>query len=160
MEAFDQLNRADIFYEFYPEMYENRKGSMACFMFRLFICEIPIYSGNKLKALNRLTELKTKCDNIIEYFISQGNKSAIDFWIKRRNRVLYSIINCGILMKDFSLINDIIKGLVTGSDLSKDEKRALFSAWGRIFLQIGDIFGAEQHFAEARRLRIVYVYLS
>lgn len=36
---------------------------------------------------------------------------------------------------------------------NKEERRALFSAWGRIYLQIGDIFGAEQKFAEARRLR-------
>lgn len=155
VEAFGTLNRADIFYEFYPEMHGERKGSMAGFMFRLFLCEIPIYSGNKLKALNRLTELKTQCDEIIKYFTSQGNKVGVDFWIKRRNRVLYSIINCGILMKDFTLINDIIQNLVAGTDLAKEEKRALFSAWGRIYLQIGDIFGAEQHFAEARRLRNV-----
>lgn len=43
--------------------------------------------------------------------------------------------------------------IVEGSDLDKEERRALFSAWGRIYLQIGDIFGAEQKFAEARRLR-------
>lgn len=155
VEAFGTLNRADIFYEFYPEMYGEKKGSMACFMFRLFLCETHTYTGNYLKALNRLTDLKTQCDNIIEYFTSQSNKVGVDFWIRRRNRVLYSIINCGILMKDYTLINDIIQGLVSGTDLAKEEKRTLFSAWGRIYLQIGDIFGAEQHFAEARRLRNV-----
>ncbi|GBP97519.1 Trafficking protein particle complex subunit 12, partial [Eumeta japonica] len=83
-EPFEQLNKPDVFYEFYPEMYPNKCGSIACFSFRLLIAEMPIY-------LDR-------------------------------------------------------------SDLNKEERRALFSAWGRIYLQIGDIFGAEQKFAEARRL--------
>lgn len=57
-------------------------------------------------------------------------------------------------MKKYNLIDDIIRGMILDrSDLSKEERRALFSAWGRIYLQIGDIFGAEQKFAEARRLR-------
>lgn len=38
-------------------------------------------------------------------------------------------------------------------NLTADQKRALFSAWGRIYLQCGDVFGAEQKFSEARRTR-------
>ena len=56
-------------------------------------------------------------------------------------------------MKKYNLIDDIIRGLLLDDQVSKEHKRALFSAWGRIYLQIGDIFGAEQKFAEARRLR-------
>ncbi|XP_067643902.1 trafficking protein particle complex subunit 12 isoform X2 [Eurosta solidaginis] len=57
-------------------------------------------------------------------------------------------------MKKFNLIDDIIRGMILeSSDVSKEERRALYSAWGRIYLQIGDIFGAEQKFAEARRMR-------
>lgn len=57
-------------------------------------------------------------------------------------------------MKKFNLIDDIIRGMVLEcNDISKEERRALYSAWGRIYLQIGDIFGAEQKFAEARRMR-------
>lgn len=43
--------------------------------------------------------------------------------------------------------------ILSKSELSKEDRRAMYSAWGRIYLQIGDIFGAEQKFAEARRLR-------
>lgn len=57
-------------------------------------------------------------------------------------------------LKKYNLIDDIIRSMIVErSDLDKEERRALFSAWGRIYLQIGDIFGAEQKFAEARRLR-------
>ncbi|TMW41021.1 hypothetical protein DOY81_013900, partial [Sarcophaga bullata] len=58
------------------------------------------------------------------------------------------------LPQKYNLIDDIIRSMIVErSDLDKEERRALFSAWGRIYLQIGDIFGAEQKFAEARRLR-------
>lgn len=57
-------------------------------------------------------------------------------------------------MKKFNLIDDVIRGMILEkSELSKEERRALYSTWGRIYLQIGDIFGAEQKFAEARRMR-------
>lgn len=57
-------------------------------------------------------------------------------------------------MKKFSMIDDIMEGtLLKRSNLSKENQRALYSAWGRIYLQIGDIFGAEQKFAVSRRLR-------
>lgn len=43
-------------------------------------------------------------------------------------------------MKKFSMIDDIMGGvLLTRSTLSKEEQRSLYSAWGRIYLQIGDI---------------------
>lgn len=37
--------------------------------------------------------------------------------------------------------------------MQNEQKRALFSAWGRIYLQCGDVFGAERKFSEARRIR-------
>lgn len=63
--------------------------------------------------------------------------------------------NCNSLfqMKDFSLADFLMNKLVQQPDLSVDQKRALFSAWGRIFLQCGDVFGAEQKFSESRRIR-------
>lgn len=57
-------------------------------------------------------------------------------------------------MKKFSMIDDIMEGtLLKRSNLSKEDRRSLYSAWGRIYLQIGDIFGAEQKIAVSRRLR-------
>lgn len=43
--------------------------------------------------------------------------------------------------------------LISQPNLTAEQKRAIFSAWGRIYLQCGDVFGAEQKFSEARRSR-------
>lgn len=151
-EAFDYLTRPDVYYEFHPDMYNGKKGSMACFSFRLLLAELPVYFGNAQEALDKLSELYAICNEIKKYFKSDPNASA--FWRKRELRVLHSIVNCAIMMRKFNLIDDIIRGMILEeTTLTKEERRSLFSAWGRIYLQIGDIFGAEQKFAEARRLK-------
>lgn len=54
-------------------------------------------------------------------------------------------------MKDFSLADHLMDKMTKQPNLQNDRKRALYSAWGRIFLQCGDVFGAEQKFLESRR---------
>lgn len=56
-------------------------------------------------------------------------------------------------MKDFSLADSLMERCAANPALTNDQKRALFSAWGRIYLQCGDVFGAERKFSEARRIR-------
>lgn len=58
-------------------------------------------------------------------------------------------------MKDFSLADTLMQRIVDNPNVMIDQKRALFSAWGRIYLQCGDVFGAERKFSEARRIRYV-----
>ncbi|XP_075161705.1 trafficking protein particle complex subunit 12-like isoform X2 [Haematobia irritans] len=156
-EPFDRLNRPDVFFEFYPEMYPGKIGSIASFSFRLLLAEMPIYLGNPQMALDRLSELYVITNDIKMYFAGKPSKEAHIFWKKRELRVLHAIVNCAIILKKYNLIDDILSTMIAdGTDLDKEERRALFSAWGRIYLQIGDIFGAEQKFAEARRLRKIY----
>ncbi|XP_030387046.1 trafficking protein particle complex subunit 12 [Scaptodrosophila lebanonensis] len=151
---FEQLNAPDVFYEFYPEMYNGKSGSIACFSFRLLLAELPIYLGKPHVALDNLSELHVTSNEIREHFQKIKDTSAEEFWQRRSERVLHSIINCALMMKKFNMIDDIIGGmLLTRANLTKEEQRALYSAWGRIYLQIGDIFGAEQKFAVSRRLR-------
>ncbi|KMZ00859.1 trafficking protein particle complex subunit 12 [Drosophila simulans] len=153
-EPFGQLTSPDVFYDFYPEMYNGKSGSIACFSFRLLLAELPIYLGKPHVALDRLSELHVTTREIKEHYISLHNKAAEEFWQRRCERVLHSIINCGLMMKKFSMIDDIMEGtLLKRSNLSKEDRRSLYSAWGRIYLQIGDIFGAEQKIAVSRRLR-------
>lgn len=154
-EAFGLLNRSDIYYEYYPEMYSGRKGSMASFSFRLLLAELPLYTSSFKKAMDRLSDLLEICVQIKQYLakIPNPNVDAIEFWQKRENRVQQSLINCAILMKDFNLVEIILGKLSAQSNLSLEENRALQSAWGRVYLQSGDLAGAEKKFATSRNLR-------
>uniref|UniRef100_W8C391 Trafficking protein particle complex subunit 12 n=2 Tax=Ceratitis capitata TaxID=7213 RepID=W8C391_CERCA len=135
-------------------MYNGKTGSIACFSFRLLLAELPIYMNNLPLGIDRLSELYVICNEIRRYFSGREPKEAEQFWRRREIRVLHTMVNCALIMKKFNLIDDIIRGMVLEcNDISKEERRALYSAWGRIYLQIGDIFGAEQKFAEARRMR-------
>lgn len=151
-EAFGVLNRADIFYECYPEMYDGRKGSMACFSFRLLLAELPIYTNSLKIAMDRLTDLAGICTEIKEYFMEDSTKiEEFNFWEKREIRVLHSLVNCALLMKDYSLVDNIMKKLSENQKLAPNIKRGLLSAWGRIYLHCGDVVGAEQKFSESRK---------
>lgn len=56
-------------------------------------------------------------------------------------------------MKDFNLADTLIEKLIENERLVSSQKKALYSAWGRIYLHSGDVFGAERKFSEARRIR-------
>lgn len=47
-----------------------------------------------------------------------------------------------------------MKRLTTTKGINNDTMRLLYSSWGRIYLQCGDVFGAERKFSEARRIRV------
>lgn len=135
---------------------------MASFSFRLLLAELPSYCGNPRAASNRLSELLLICGQIKDYYRkSDIGKTDInyDFWAKRELRVLYEIVNCTLLWRKFNLMDSFIHKIIFETKMVDDEeRRTAYSAWGRIYLQIGDIFGAEQRFASSRRLRAKYTY--
>lgn len=121
------------------------------------MAELPIYLGFPRVALDRLTEMLAITSQIKNYFErlpkEEANKNSAHFWHLREKRLLHSIVNCSIILKDFSLTDQLIRRLADDQTASVDEKRSLMSAWGRIRLQCGDIYGAEKKFSEAKRLR-------
>lgn len=52
-----EQSKKKLFFQFYPEMYPNRRGSMASFSFRLLLAELPSYLGQPKTAMDKLTEL-------------------------------------------------------------------------------------------------------
>lgn len=62
--------------------------------------------------------------------------------------------------KDYSLADHLMERLTEMKDIDNNMKRSLYSSWGRIYLQCGDVFGAERKFSEARRVRVTVPNLS
>lgn len=82
-------------------MYNNRKGSMACFSFRLLLAELPICLGSPKMAMDRLCDLETTCTAIKNYYAGDAAKkhpNAEQFWARRETRILHSLVNCSLLV--------------------------------------------------------------
>ena len=86
--AFGDLDKVDLYYDYYPDQYGGRRGSMASFGFRLLIAELPLHLGKPLDAMDRLYSLLAK----VEQLLSKGTlyrkpKSA---FLMRRCRMIKS----------------------------------------------------------------------
>ncbi|CAB3229386.1 unnamed protein product [Arctia plantaginis] len=110
-EPFGDLNKPDMFYEFYPETYENRSGSLVPFSLRLLVAELPQHVGKPEEALDRLYAIfgavQTMLANLREGKTEDGTSTvteqdkveSIRLWAGRETRVLHSIVNCSLAMK-------------------------------------------------------------
>jgi len=158
LEAFGSFNQPDLFYEFYPDTYPGRKGSMVPFSLRILQAELPQYMGRPKDALDNLYELQRTCckvlknlqDNLTEdggqgEMTPEGRLAALELWISREVRVLYSIGNCFLGMKDYSLAVTVFESII-----AKDPSCtfSLLSGIGRIYLQLGDLETAQSYFKQ------------
>ena len=57
--AFGDLDKPDLFYEYYPEQYPGRKGSLVPWPLRLLLAELPGHCGRQVEGMNRLFRLLT-----------------------------------------------------------------------------------------------------
>lgn len=158
-EAFGNLDKPDLYYEFYPDLYAGRKGTMVPFSFRLLLAELPQYQGNHQAALDNLYGLMTVVLKIIHNLkndraedgsmielTASRRKASLELWTQRECRILYSVLNCVLLQRDY-----VMAVLVAKILLEKDSEHAhqLHSAMGRIYLQLGDVRAAQASFNRA-----------
>lgn len=163
-EPFESLDKPDMFYQYYPDTYPDRRGSMAPFSFRVLLAELPQYLGKPHDALDKLYALLATVKQIIanlengQYEDGSGGKPSQDeikdslaLWKQRQLRVMYSLANCAVQQKDFELATSTLNALC---DMEAEENRAnIKSLQGRVFLQLGDIVTAMQYFEAASNLR-------
>ncbi|XP_031807031.1 trafficking protein particle complex subunit 12 isoform X3 [Sarcophilus harrisii] len=82
--------------------------------------------------------------------ITQENRHAsVQLWRSRLGRVMYSMANCLLMMKDYVLAVDTYHSVIK---YYPEQEPQLLSGIGRIFLQIGDIKMAEKYFQDVERV--------
>ncbi|XP_073192196.1 trafficking protein particle complex subunit 12 isoform X2 [Lepidochelys kempii] len=161
-EPFGNLDQPDLYYEYYPHVYPGRKGSMVPFSMRILHAELEQYLGNPQESLDRLHSMKTICTKILENLaqglaedgrmtnITQENRQAsVELWRSRLGRVMYSMANCLLMMKDYVLAVDAYHTVIK---YYPEQEPQLLSGIGRIFLQIGDIKTAEKYFHDVEKM--------
>ncbi|XP_058538401.1 trafficking protein particle complex subunit 12 isoform X2 [Neofelis nebulosa] len=63
-EPFGTLDQPDLYYEYYPQVYPGRRGSMVPFSMRILHAELQQYLGNPQESLDRLHRVKAVCSKI------------------------------------------------------------------------------------------------
>ena len=156
---FGNLDKPDMYFTFYPELYGTRPGSMAPFAFRLLLAEIPAHCGKPKEAMDNLHKILATVEQIIKNLsaglcedggILKCEPSELEdsnrLWSGRKCRVLISIVNCALAMKNFDLAIDVLEDLYKLPDWSKEQSEILRSAIGRVHLFLGDVSAAEKKF--------------
>lgn len=65
--AFGNLEQnVDLYFQYYPEQYGTRQGSMVPFGFRVLLAELPMHVGKPLDAMDRLYSLLALVDKLIQ----------------------------------------------------------------------------------------------
>ncbi|KAM3932580.1 trafficking protein particle complex subunit 12 [Leptodactylus fuscus] len=161
-EPFKNLDQPDLYYEYYPHVYPGRRGSMVPFSMRILHAELRQYLGCPQETLDRLHNMKTIClkilDNLEKGFAEDGSmitmtnsnrQASVQLWRSRLGRVMYSMANCLLMMKDYVLAVDAYHTVIK---YYPEQEPQLLSGIGRIFLQIGDIKTAEKYFQDVEKV--------
>uniref|UniRef100_A0A8C1KNY3 Trafficking protein particle complex subunit 12 n=1 Tax=Cyprinus carpio TaxID=7962 RepID=A0A8C1KNY3_CYPCA len=160
-EPFGNLDHPDLYYEYYPTVYPGRRGSMVPFSMRVLHAELPQYLQKPQETLDRLHRIKSVCQKILSNLqeglaedgsmmnLTQDNRLAsIQLWRSRLSRVMYSMANCLLMMKDYMLAVETYHSII---EYEPEQRVQLLSGIGRIFLQIGDIRTAEKYFQDVEK---------
>lgn len=160
-------DRPDLYYQFYPELYGGRLGTLVPFQFRLLLAVLPSFSESSERhqeALDRLHSVLAVVRKIISNLDSgkseggdlelsaEERASSKNLWKQREARVLHSVVNVALQMKDYWLAVDVLQLLIKNEN-QPSQKRALSSALGRVLLQLGDVISADKCFQTARSLK-------
>ncbi|XP_072376597.1 trafficking protein particle complex subunit 12 [Diabrotica undecimpunctata] len=158
-EPFGNLDKPDMYFQFYPDMYGGRPGSMASFSFRLLLAELPTHCGKPKESITRLFNLLAtirqilsnlkhgQCEDGNPMELSETDRSdSLRLWMGREVRVMHSIINSALAVRDYELAMDLLGQLC---ERDGAPRHALLSALGRLHLQMGNVSGAEVCFKEA-----------
>ncbi|XP_057374768.1 trafficking protein particle complex subunit 12-like [Daphnia carinata] len=161
LDAFGDLDSPDFYYEYYPELNDQKKhGTMVPFTFRLLAAELPAHHNRVNEAHMKLCHLLSTVRRIIrdiDQFAALDKmneverREAANMWSDRETAVLQSLITCSLMKKDFHNVVRLFHKQLHRPGHKPNP--TLYSALGRVYLQIGDIPLAQQAFNCAVDLR-------
>ncbi|GAB1603607.1 trafficking protein particle complex subunit 12-like [Argonauta hians] len=162
LQNFRNLDTPDLYYQFYPELYPGRKGSMVPFGLRLLDAQLPYYLGHNKDAVDKLYHILSVVQQVITNLenglsedgsamelSTESKKASLELWCKRQSQVMYIIANILLSIKDYVAALEVYQELLKKDEVSEC---ALLTGIGRIFLQMGDIGTAESYFKKSEDL--------
>lgn len=132
-EAFGDLNRVDLFYEHaQPQEFKSKYGSFTSFSFRLLLAaELPLRLGRPNTALNNLVQILEITEKIQKFFANLQKTNEANFWTERRVRVMCSMINCAMHLKNYDLAHQLYDKILEIEDLKPTIRYSIGSARGK-----------------------------
>ncbi|XP_030838931.1 trafficking protein particle complex subunit 12 [Strongylocentrotus purpuratus] len=161
LDAFGNMDKPDLFFGYYPDLYPGRQGSMVPFSFRLIHAELAMYVGKHQLCLDRLSAILSVCHKIVknlqdgksEYGQSvelseENRKASLDLWESRQIRVLHSVGNCLVSMKEYMQAVNVFKSLVVKEP---ENEINILCGIARVYLQLGDLKSAQDVYSEIEK---------
>eukprot|EP01137_Pigoraptor_chileana_P032209 Opistho-2@21224 len=151
--TFGDFDRADLFFEFYPDSYPGWTGSMVPFSLRVLHAELPIHLNMPQESLDRTYAVIETCTKVLSSLRAGRTDgmgpldaadvtAAIALWQSRVDRLKFSVGNQLVLLKDYDLA-----AVLYGELLAKEPSSTpLLSGIGRMYLQLGDLKTAADYF--------------
>ncbi len=109
LSAFGDLDSPDFYYEYYPELNEQKKrGTMVPFSFRLLAAELPAHHNRINEAHVRLCQLLSTVRRIIrdvdrfaalDMMNEDERREALNLWSRRQSSVIQALIDCSLMKK-------------------------------------------------------------
>jgi len=153
LKALSHLDRPELFYEYYPETFPGRKGSMIPFSVRVISASLPHLLGNTSESLNELAHLQVHLRGILAALDKDASlvspelkEAAKEIWTTREAKLSLMIVNHLYNLKDYQLATEVMQDIVR-----KHPDNVVYqSALGRLYLQVGNISEAKQVFLHLR----------
>lgn len=102
-------------------MYGSRPGSIASFSFRLLLAELPMYCDKPKESLTKLFSVLATVRQILKNLkrglcedgnpmeiIGSDRDDSLRLWHGREVRVMHSIVNCALVLKNYELAMEIL----------------------------------------------------
>ncbi|KAF4795387.1 Trafficking protein particle complex subunit 12 [Turdus rufiventris] len=144
-EPFGNLDQPDLYYEYYPNVYPGRKGSMVPFSMRILHAELPQYLGNPQESLDRLHSMKIICTK--DYVLAVDTyHSVIKYYPQQEPQLLSGIGRIFLQIGDIKTAEKYFQDVEKAAHKLDGLQSQIMVLMNRAFLHLG-----QNNFAEAHR---------